>query len=159
VGHQRELSYLGSIKFCKLPLAEPEPLGERAFDVAIVGAPSGDAVSHGPGARIGPRAIRAATYLQDGYSLQFGVDIREQLGVADARDADVVPSSIERDHAMIYERVRRIAAAGSIPAVLGGDHSISWAAVSAPRGHGRAIGAGCSQQRRSRRQVRRQRLK
>ena len=47
----------------KLPwVADPEELRRRGVDVAIVGAPFDDAVSHRPGARFGPRAIREANY-------------------------------------------------------------------------------------------------
>src|SRR6185436_20456552 len=56
-------AYVGSTSFQKLPLlTDGEALRARRPDVAIVGAPFDDAVSHRPGARFGPRAIRAATY-------------------------------------------------------------------------------------------------
>ena len=52
-------------------------------DVAIVGAPFDDAVSHRPGARFGPRAIREAQYTSGSiHSLQLGVEPFEVLTVA-----------------------------------------------------------------------------
>ena len=68
--------YLGSTAFGKRPLVEDDAeLRSRAPDVAIVGAPFDDAVSHRPGARFGPRAIRSATYTQTAQSLQLDVDV------------------------------------------------------------------------------------
>jgi hypothetical protein len=69
---------------------EPRALGRGelarvAPDVAIVGAPFDDAVSHRPGARFGPRAIRAAQYTSGSlHSLQLGVDPFDVLRVVDA---------------------------------------------------------------------------
>ena len=51
------------VDFSKLPwVTDPDELRRREVDVAIVGAPFDDAVSHRPGARFGPRAIREAQY-------------------------------------------------------------------------------------------------
>ena len=125
-------SYVGSTTFAKRPLVEDaEALRQRGPDVAIVGAPFDDAVSHRPGARFGPRAIRAATYTQSGYSLQLDVDAWHYLDVVDAGDVDIVPAWLDRGHAMIFEKVLSVADAGTIPLVLGGDHSITWPSASA----------------------------
>jgi agmatinase len=42
-----------------------------------------------------------------------------------------VPAAPERAHAMIYRKVREVAATGAIPIVLGGDHSITWPSATA----------------------------
>src|SRR5262245_17416015 len=56
-------TYVGPLSFMKLPwVTDPAELRRRAVDVAIVGAPFDDAVSHRPGTRFGPRAIREAQY-------------------------------------------------------------------------------------------------
>ena len=56
-------TYVGLPTFMKLPwVPDPAELAARKADVAIVGAPFDDAVSHRPGARFGPRAIREAQY-------------------------------------------------------------------------------------------------
>jgi agmatinase len=125
-------SYLGSTSFGKRPLIDdPAELTVRAPDVAIVGAPFDDAVSHRPGARFGPRAIRTATYTQTAQSLQLDVDVWKELDVIDAGDADIVPAWLDRGHAMIFDKVRSVAASGAVPIVLGGDHSITWPSASA----------------------------
>ena len=80
------------------------------MDVAIVGAPFDDAVSHRPGARFGPRAIREAQYTSGAiHSLQLDIDPFDVLTVVDAGDANIVPAWIERGHAMIYRKVREVA--------------------------------------------------
>jgi agmatinase len=55
----------------------------------------------------------------------------EVLDVVDAGDANVVPAWMERAHAVIYRKVREVAATGAIPIVLGGDHSITWPSATA----------------------------
>jgi agmatinase len=117
----------------KLPwIPDAAELRARNVDVAIVGAPFDDAVSHRSGARFGPRAIREAQYTSGSiHSLQQGNEPFEILTVVDAGDANIVPSWIDRAHALIYRKVREVAATGAIPIVLGGDHSITWPSATA----------------------------
>ena len=126
-------TYVGLSTFAKLPwVTDPLELRRRAVDVAIVGAPFDDAVSHRPGARFGPRAIREAQYSTGSlHSLQLGVEPFEILTVVDAGDANIIPAWIERSHAFIYRKVREVAETGAIPIVLGGDHSITWPSATA----------------------------
>ncbi len=126
-------TYVGLPTFMRLPwIPDTDALRERRADVAIVGAPFDDAVSHRPGARFGPRAIREAQYTTGSiHSLQLGVEPFEVLDVVDAGDANVVPSWIERAHAFIYRKVHDVASTGAIPIVLGGDHSITWPSATA----------------------------
>jgi len=42
-----------------------------------------------------------------------------------------VPRWPERSHALIYRKVREVAATGAIPIVFGGDHSITWPSATA----------------------------
>jgi agmatinase len=127
-------TYVGPSTFSKLPwVTDPAEIRRRRVDVAIVGAPFDDAVSHRPGARFGPRAIREANYTTGSInSLQLGhVEPFEVLTVVDAGDANIIPAWLERGHAFIYRKVREVAATGAIPIVLGGDHSITWPSATA----------------------------
>lgn len=126
-------TYVGPLSFMNLPwIADPAELQRRRADVAIVGAPFDDAVSHRSGARFGPRAIRQAQYTSGSInSLQLGVEPFEILDVVDAGDANIVPAWLERGHALIYRKVREVAETGAIPIVLGGDHSITWPSATA----------------------------
>jgi agmatinase len=126
-------TYVGPATFANLPWVDDiEAITARRADVAIVGAPFDDMVTHRPGTRFGPRAIREAQYSSGSLnSLQLDVRPFEELTVIDAGDANVVPAYWERGHAMIYRKVRDVAATGAIPIVLGGDHSITWPSASA----------------------------
>jgi agmatinase len=126
-------TYVGPTTFSNLPwVTDPAEIERRGVDVAIVGAPFDDATSHRPGARFGPRAIRQAQSASGALnSLQLGVEPLEVLTVVDAGDANIVPSWMERGHALIHRKVREVAATGAIPIVLGGDHSITWPSASA----------------------------
>jgi formimidoylglutamase len=126
-------TYVGPTTFSNLPwITDPAELRARAVDVAIIGAPFDDMVTHRPGARFGPRAIREAQYSVGSLnSLQLAVEPFEHLVVVDAGDANVVPANHERAHAMIYRKVREVADTGAVPIVLGGDHSITWPSATA----------------------------
>jgi formimidoylglutamase len=126
-------TYVGSASFMKLPwITDPVELAARKPDVAIIGAPFDDAVSHRSGARFGPRAIRQAQYTSGSInSLQLDIEPFEVLDVVDAGDANIVPAWIDRAHALIYRKVHEVAGTGAIPIVLGGDHSITWPSATA----------------------------
>ena len=126
-------TYVGQASFSRLPwITDPAELSARGVDVAIVGAPYDDMVTHRPGSRFAPRAIREAQYTSGGFnSLQLDVRPFEELTVVDAGDANVVPANYQRGHAAIYQKVRDVAATGAIPIVFGGDHSITWPSASA----------------------------
>lgn len=130
-------SYVGLPSFQKLPwITDAGELAARRPDVAIVGAPYDDSVSHRPGARFGPRAIREASYVSgDINSLQLGIEPYAWLDVVDAGDAPVTPMDVERGHLVIERKVFDVASSGAIPIVLGGDHSITYPSASAVARH------------------------
>lgn len=115
--------YAGLLTFGGLPYTQ-DPAELAGVDVAIVGAPTDDLVSDRPGARFGPRAIRAAS-CPPGPHLEAKVDALAELQVVDYGDAPVIPADPERTHAAIERTVREVVDAGAIPVVLGGDHSIA----------------------------------
>ena len=125
--------------FEKLPWATDDDslLAARA-DVAIVGAPLDEGVSSRPGARFGPRAIRMAPTAwgtDSAWSIQLDVEPYAGLKVVDAGDAPVVPTRFTRALRVIHEKVFRVAEAGPIPIVLGGDHSITFPSAAAVARH------------------------
>ena len=123
--------YVGPVSWGRQPaVAGAAELGRLRPDIAIVGVPYDDGVSHRPGARFGPRAIRDA-YLPGTHSLALGIEPFEVLSVVDAGDVALVPGDPDRAHATIFHRLREIAATGAVPIVLGGDHSITWPVASA----------------------------
>jgi agmatinase len=128
-----EPAFVGLPTFLKLPyVASREQLEAEKPDVVVVGAPFDMGVMNRPGARYGPRAIRAASNLGRGiYHLELDVQPLRTLRAFDYGDAAIIPSSIERSHDAIREKVAEVAALGAIPVVLGGDHSITLPAATA----------------------------
>lgn len=122
-GGDEKPDYAGLLSWSGLPYTE-DPAELAGADVAIVGAPFDDLVSDRPGARFGPRAIRAASW-GPGAHLEAGVDALTDLRVVDFGDAPVVPADPLRSHAAIENTVTQVASAGAAPVVLGGDHSIT----------------------------------
>ncbi|MHA6780102.1 agmatinase [Pseudonocardia saturnea] len=111
--------------------------------VVVLGAPFDGGTSHRPGTRFGPQYIRQACYLpQDGSrpSLALRVDGLVDLAVCDAGDVEMYSGDAERSVRALQEAVHAVAAAGAIPLVLGGDHTIAWpdaAGVAQHLGQGR----------------------
>jgi agmatinase len=133
--HGYKPEYAGLATFGGLPYTE-DPAELAGVDVAIVGAPMDDLVTDRPGTRLGPRAIRAVG-LEQGPHLEAGIDAFETLRVVDYGDAPVTPADPAASHAAIERTVGEVLAAGGVPIVLGGDHSIAEPDVRAcARAHG-----------------------
>jgi agmatinase len=121
--------YLGLLTFSGTVYTEdPEELD--GFDVAIVGAPMDDLVSDRPGARLAPRAIRAAS-CPPGPHLEAGVDAFAALRIVDFGDAPVIPADAVVSHQAIENTVGQVLNAGVLPVVLGGDHSVTEPSIRA----------------------------
>ena len=108
-------------------LARPASLA--GVDILIIGAPFDGGTSHRPGARFGPQAIRLTDYLpHDGSRphLALGVDPLVELKVADAGDIEMPSGDTELSLRRLEEAVQSAAAAGAIPVVLGGDHTVTF---------------------------------
>ncbi len=121
--HGEKPDYAGLLTFGTLPYTE-DPARLEGVDVAVVGAPTDDLVSDRPGTRFGPRAIRAAS-CPWGPHLEAKVDASQVLRMVDFGDAPVLPADPARTHEAIEQTVGAVVAAGAIPIVLGGDHSIA----------------------------------
>jgi agmatinase len=130
-----------SLTFARQPVALT-PADLAGADVAILGAPLDLAVTYRPGTRFGPRAVRLAEDVgRDGRpSIELGLDPYEQLSIVDYGDADSPASDVLAAHASIQARVGEILAAGAIPAVIGGDHSITLPILRALAAHHGADG-------------------
>jgi agmatinase len=115
--------YAGPLSYGGTPYTQ-DAAGLEGADVAIVGAPMDELVSDRPGTRFAPRAIRAAS-CPPGPQLESKVDAFAELRVVDFGDAPILPADPVRSHAAIKETVGQVLAAGAIPIILGGDHSIT----------------------------------
>ncbi|MFK7996904.1 MAG: agmatinase [Granulosicoccus sp.] len=107
-------------------------------DVAILGAPFDFGTQWRSGARFGPRAIREASTLFSfghGGAYDHEDDVtylpNEEVSIVDIGDADIIHTDTLQSHANIEYAVRKILAAGALPVVLGGDHSVNIPCVRA----------------------------
>jgi agmatinase len=111
-------------------------------DVVIIGAPYDSGTSYRSGARFGPMAIRSTDYLpHDGSRphLALGVDPLQDMRVLDAGDIEMPPTETELSLKRLEDAVHAVCAAGAIPVILGGDHTIAWPDIA---GVARHLGAG-----------------
>src|SRR5580658_9288122 len=110
----------------KADLSDPESVA--GADILLIGAPFDGGTSHRPGARFGPQAIRLTDYLpHDGSRphLALGVNPLTDLKVVDAGDVEMPSGETELSLRRLEEAVQTAAAAGAIPVILGGDHTIT----------------------------------
>lgn len=125
-------SYQGTLSFGKFPyLTEPEQLDEFRPDVAVIGAPYDANVSHRPGARFGPQALRSRAYHPGTYNIDLEIEIFDFLNCVDYADAICLAGMWEQSRQTIEERVFDVVSRGIFPVTLGGDHSIAVPAVTA----------------------------
>jgi agmatinase len=105
-------------------------------DVAVMGAPYDFGTQWRSGARFGPRSIREASTLfsfghAGAYDHEDDVTYLQAVRLVDIGDADIVHTDTVKSHANIELGVRKILAAGALPVVLGGDHSINIPCINA----------------------------
>ena len=123
------LPFVGHCTFGKYPAADWEKLPPA--DAIILGAPFDGGTQYRPGARFGPRAVREASTLfafGHGGAYDFEDDIvylPAGAKIFDGGDADIIHTDTVQSHANIEAAVRAVLSAGAVPAVLGGDHSVT----------------------------------
>ena len=138
-------------------VANPQPLGGNAMprfggpatmmrlpgaldgpvDVAFVGVPFDIGTSHRPGARFGPRAIRAESSLLRPYNMATRAAPFDSLHVDDLGDVAINTFNLAASIDIITEHFRALTEAGTRTIALGGDHTITYPilrAVAAGRG-------------------------
>ncbi len=111
--------------------------------MAILGAPFDEGVTFRPGTRFGPRAIRQAedvAFPVDRPNMELGVDPFTVLDIVDYGDIEARPSNLSFSHEELRRGVAEILAAGAVPIVLGGDHSLSTPVMQALAAHHGADG-------------------
>ena len=123
--------------FLRLPYVPPSSLALRshAAKAAIYGIPFDGTTISRTGSNYGPRGIRQASLMSLPYHAMFDFDLVEALSPVDCGDCDVVLG----DTAATFERAQRdigeIIAAGALPVVLGGEHSVTIPAARAVCDH------------------------
>ena len=113
--------FAGPTTFLRLPTLE----AAGAADIALIGAPFDGATTYRPGARLAPRAVRAASDQAHPYHAELGIDPFVDLRVVDAGDVAMPPHDIIAAMAALQAEAEKHLAAGRRLFTVGGDHSIS----------------------------------
>jgi len=101
------------------------PLDEARY--AIFGAPLDATASHRSGSRFAPDAIRRASLTMESYSIRLGLDA-EDIAIADIGNITGLESVDDLNK--IQETIRLLGP-GKIPVMLGGEHTVTLAALRA----------------------------
>lgn len=128
-----ELPYAGFDTFLRAP---PGNVSDTAgADAAVLGVPYDGAVSNGPGARYGPRAIRRQSawiaYLAGYKGGLTNVRTRREvdfdaMDLVDCGDVPVFPMDRELTAESIEAHVATVTECGAVPVLLGGDHYCTY---------------------------------
>ncbi len=122
-GHQP--AFAGINTFLKMPYCEDiRKVGD--YEVAFVGVPFDTGTTYRPGTRFGPQAVRRISAVYDGYSIDGGVDLFEELDICDAGDVFVIPGNIEKTFDQVSKAISYIYTSGAFPVICGGDHSLGY---------------------------------
>jgi len=110
--------------FLKLPyLEDARKVGD--YDVAFVGAPFDIGCTFRTGTRFGPQGMRRISALYQKYSFEHGLDLSETLAMCDIGDI-FCPANITKGHDQITKGIAHILSQGTLPMIMGGDHSIGY---------------------------------
>lgn len=122
-GHSFENAFGGALSFLRRTYTKDL----RGVDLAVTGVPFDQAVTHRPGTRLGPRAIREASTLQ-ACDPPYGWDIDPMVdfNVADYGDLAFDYADIPAFPQALTDHVSRILDFGAGALVLGGDHYITF---------------------------------
>lgn len=105
-------------------------------DVAVTGVPLDTATSNRPGARFGPRAIRAAsTIISWARPWPWDFDPLERMAVIDYGDCEFDFSAPESITPTIQSHINGILKSGTGTLVLGGDHYATYPVLKSHAGH------------------------
>ena len=124
-----DLPFVGISTFGKRPVCTDWDSIDA--DCAVLCAPFDFGTQFRAGARFGPRAIReASTLFSFGHAGAYDHEddvtyLPGDVKIVDMGDADIVHTDTQKSHANIEFGVRKILAAGALPLVLGGDHSVN----------------------------------
>jgi agmatinase len=124
-----ELPHFAGINtFMKAPFIE-DVREVGGYDATVIGVPFDGGCTYRAGTRFGPQGIRRISALYTPYNYEMGIDLREQMSLCDAGDVFTIPANIEKSFDQISNAVAHVAATGSFPIILGGDHSIGYPTV------------------------------
>jgi agmatinase len=122
-GRHEEMTFGGALSFLRRPYTRDL----TGVDVVVSGIPFDSATTNRPGARLGPRAIRAASVgLAELLAYPFGFDPFDHVSVIDYGDCYLDSGHPEDVVERVEAHARQIITAGPRMVTLGGDHFVTY---------------------------------
>ncbi|NNE73642.1 MAG: agmatinase [Acidimicrobiales bacterium] len=122
-GRDLEMTFGGAVSFLRRNYTRNLDVA----DIVVSGIPFDMATSNRPGARFGPRAIRAASVgLAELDAYPWGFDPFDHVGVADYGDCFIDYGHPEEAPARIESHADTIIASDTMMVSLGGDHYVTY---------------------------------
>ncbi|MCV3765330.1 agmatinase [Rhizobium sp. TRM95796] len=121
-------TYAGALSFMRRKYTK----SLTGVDAVVWGIPFDAAVSHRPGARFGPRAIREASSIFDNDpQYPFHRDLFEAMAVIDYGDCLFDYGDHQKTPLTIEKEAAKILKSGAFLLSLGGDHYVTWPVLKA----------------------------
>lgn len=122
-GAATDPTYAGALSFMRRKYTK----NLAGADAVVWGIPFDAAVSHRPGTRFGPRAIREASSIFDNDpQYPFHRDLFETMAVIDYGDCLFDYGDHQKTPAAIEKEAAKILKSGAFLVSLGGDHYVTW---------------------------------
>ncbi|HED12481.1 MAG TPA: agmatinase [Gammaproteobacteria bacterium] len=102
----------------------PTAANAGSIDAGFIGVPLDIGTSHRPGARLGPRQIRAESSLLRPYNMATHAAPFDSIQVADLGDVPINTFNLQKSMTIIEQFYDSVLEHSTIPLTLGGDHSI-----------------------------------
>ncbi|MBL0371360.1 agmatinase [Rhizobium sp. KVB221] len=122
-GAATDPTYAGALSFMRRKYTK----NLIGVDAVVWGIPFDAAVSHRPGTRFGPRAIReASTIFDNDPQYPFNLDLFENMAVIDYGDCLLDYGNHHKTPGTIQKEASKIIKSGAFLFTMGGDHYITW---------------------------------
>lgn len=118
----------GQTPFYRLPVADfSKPVTERYGDVdaVLLGVPYDGGTTYQPGTRLGPYHVRRVSALVESFHPVHRMDVFGQVRCVDGGNVPAPPFDAAAVRELVHGDVAQVVAAGAVPFVVGGDHSIA----------------------------------
>jgi agmatinase len=113
--------FSGIKTFMRLPYSETAD----NFDFVVIGVPFDTGSTYRIGARFGPQAIRSISSILRPHHIRKDINLFETCKGADCGDLPINPGYIEDSYEMIERGLLPVLDTGTIPIMMGGDHSVT----------------------------------
>ncbi len=122
----------GQTPFFRLPVADlASPDAYAGADAVLLGVPYDGGTTYQPGARLAPYHVRRVSALVQTYHPVHRADVFARVRARDGGNVVFPPFDAASVRAAVQAEVARVVAAGAVPFVLGGDHSVALPAMRA----------------------------